>query len=630
MVEKRNIVIGTAGHVDHGKTTLIKALSGIDTDTTEEEHRRGLSINLGFAYMTLDDGTEAGIVDVPGHEKFLKNMLAGAPGLDLALLVIDANEGIMPQTSEHANILRLLGIENFIIVLTKVDGVDEILLEIVQEDIREQFHGTALAEAPIIATDALAEIGIDQVRAEITKRCSQMTREASKLPPRLNVDRSFSVKGFGTVVTGTLIDGMLHVGDDMTIYPSGLQTRIRNIQIHEEDVEVAYPGNRTALNLTKVDVDEVPRGSVLTTAHLPASYMLDVNVQCLPDSPYALELWDRVHVHIGTQEVRARIVPIGAETIHQGETGYLQLRLEEKVSAKVGDHFILRSFSPLHTIAGGTVLDEDPQKHKRFNEEVIESLQVKESGDFGEIMIDFLRKETTGLTDERTISEELNIELPHVKELTGELIDQGKLYAFGHQVMAAEDVQQFTDRVQQLLGDYHDTYPIRSGMPLEEFRTKFKELAPKDLDALLKYITQEELVASEDNRIRLTAFNPELEGEAREISDEIDATFREAGMNPPTPEAVIQDDQTRQEVFNQMIGRQLFRLDKYEYIHMSVYEDARAQVIQHLQRHGEIELATFRDMMDTSRKYAMLLLEHLDDAGVTKRVDDVRILREKE
>ena len=261
---------------------------------------------------------------------------------------------------------------------------------------------------------------------------------------------------------------------------------------------------------------------------------------------------------------------------------------------------------------------------------MIESLQVKESGDFGEIMIDFLRKETTGLTDERTISEELNIELPHVKELTGELIDQGKLYAFGHQVMAAEDVQQFTDRVQQLLGDYHDTYPIRSGMPLEEFRTKFKELAPKDLDALLKYITQEELVASEDNRIRLTAFNPELEGEAREISDEIDATFREAGMNPPTPEAVIQDDQTRQEVFNQMVGRQLFRLDKYEYIHMSVYEDARAQVIQHLQRHGEIELATFRDMMDTSRKYAMLLLEHLDDAGVTKRVGDVRILREKE
>lgn len=630
MVEKRNIVIGTAGHVDHGKTTLIKALSGIDTDTTEEEHRRGLSINLGFAYMTLDDGTEAGIVDVPGHEKFLKNMLAGAPGLDLALLVIDANEGIMPQTSEHANILRLLGIENFIIVLTKVDGVDEILLEIVQEDIREQFHGTVLAEAPIIATDALAEIGIDQLRAEITKRCSQMTREASKLPPRLNVDRSFSVKGFGTVVTGTLVDGMLHVGDDMTIYPSGLQTRIRNIQIHEEDVEVAYPGNRTALNLTKVDVDEVPRGSVLTTAHLPSSYMLDVNVQCLPDSPYALELWDRVHVHIGTQEVRARIVPIGAETIHQGETGYLQLRLEEKVSAKVGDHFILRSFSPLHTVAGGTVLDEDPQKHKRFNEEVIESLQVKESGDFGEIMIDFLRKETTGLTDERTISEELNIELPHVKELTGELIDQGKLYAFGHQVMAAEDVQAFTDRVQQLLGDYHTTYPIRSGMPLEEFRTKFKELAPKDLDALLKYLTQEELVASEDNRIRLTVFNPELEGEAREISDEIDATFREAGMNPPTPEAVIQDDQTRQEVFNQMIGRQLFRLDKYEYIHMSVYEDARAQVIQHLQRHGEIELATFRDMMDTSRKYAMLLLEHLDDAGVTKRVGDVRILREKE
>mgnify|MGYP002758715618 FL=1 len=342
--------MGTAGHVDHGKTTLIKALTGIETDTMEEEHSRGLSINLGFAYMNLENGEEVGIVDVPGHEKFLKNMLAGAPGIDLVLLVIDVNEGIMPQTIEHAAILSLLGIENFIIVLTKMDGADEDLKEIVYEDIKDRFDGTPLAQAPIVETDAVSGIGLDDLRQQITHQCQNVTSNRLDLPARMNVDRAFSVKGIGTVVTGTLKEGVLHLGDAITLYPQKIQTKIKNIQIHKKDVETAYAGNRTALNLAKVDLDQVSRGDVLTTGPLKASYMLDVKVTCLPHSPYALELWDRVHVYLGSREVLARLVPIGSERIEPGQEGYLQLRLEDEVTVKKGDRFVLRSYSPLYTI----------------------------------------------------------------------------------------------------------------------------------------------------------------------------------------------------------------------------------------------------------------------------------------
>lgn len=627
MSEHSNLVLGTAGHVDHGKSTLIEALTGIKTDTTEEEHRRGLSIDLGFAYLTLPNGQQVGIIDVPGHEKFLKNMLAGAPGVDLVLLVVDVNEGVMPQTIEHASILSLLGIENFIIVLTKVKGIDSELKEIVCEDIREQFLDTPLSEAPIIETDAVEGLGLNNLLDKIQERCEVVTNTRHNLPARLNVDRSFSVKGFGTVVTGTLIDGSLQVGDEISIYPAGIKTKIRSIQKHNKDTDIAYAGNRTALNLTKVSLNDVQRGDILSTVPLINSYMLDVKVKCLPESPFALNLWDRVHVHIGTQEVRARIVPIGSEAIGSSEEGYLQLRLEEKVCAKKGDHFILRSFSPVSTIAGGVILEENPKKHKRFDDSVIEKFKVKETGDLRVILLNFLNNISFALTSEREMASYLNIEINQLQEIIKELVSEGKVLAFGHQYISVTLLKDFEQVVVDLLTGYHETYPVRAGMPLEEFRSKFNHLSPKDRDALIKYLDKQGVIVLDENHVRLSTFNTELKDDHEKIKNEIENRWKEAGFLPPKFDEIAEGDKTKEEIIRSMIDKELFRLDKHVYLHREVYEIGKRKTIDFINKHGKITLADFRDMMDTSRKYAVLMLEHLDAIHITERVDDYRVLK---
>ncbi|EKU93434.1 SelB translation factor [Alloiococcus otitis] len=626
MADKENLVVGTAGHVDHGKTTLIKALTGIETDTMEEEHSRGLSINLGFAYMNLENGEEVGIVDVPGHEKFLKNMLAGAPGIDLVLLVIDVNEGIMPQTIEHAAILSLLGIENFIIVLSKVDGVDKDLKEIVYEDIKDRFDGTPLAQAPIVETDAVSGTGLEALRQQITDQCQNVTNSRLDLPARMNVDRAFSVKGIGTVVTGTLKEGVLHLGDAITIYPQKIQTKIKNIQIHKEDVETAYAGNRTALNLAKVDLDQVSRGDILTTGPLKASYMLDVKVTCLPHSPYALELWDRVHVYLGSREVLARLVPIGSERVEPGQEGYLQLRLEDEVTVKKGDRFVLRSYSPLYTIAGGVVLDEAPDKHRRFNDEVIKSFEVKESGDLATLTLYFLDHRSFGLTSQKEIANYLNVEHQELEVTLEDLLADQQVYQFGQGYISENLLDQFTDQVVKLLQDYHETYPIRSGMPLEELRGNFTQVEEKDRDLLLEHLDQEEVISQDDNTVRLASFDPSLSEEQGQVKTNMEKTYKEAGFKPPKVKEVVGDDPVKVEILRSMVDHELVRIDKEVYLHQDAYQAGKEAAIEKIKADGSITLPDFRDLLGTSRKYAVSFLETLDNQGVTKRLGDKRIL----
>lgn len=629
MTDNTNLVIGTAGHVDHGKSTLIEALTGIKTDTTEEENRRGLSINLGFAYMTLNEGQEVGVVDVPGHEKFLKNMLAGASGLDLILLVVDVNEGVMPQTVEHASILQLLGIDNFIIVLTKVHGADEILKEIVIEDIKEQFLDTPLAKAPIVETDAIEGTGLDKLKQTIEDRIQTIKNERYDLSARLNVDRSFSVKGFGTVVTGTLMEGTLHVGDEVNIYPADIKTKIRSIQRHNQDTDVAYAGNRTALNLTKVSLEDVERGSILSAGPLHSTYMLDVKVTCLKEAEFSLDLWDRVHVYIGTQEVRARIVPIGVERILPSEEGYLQLRLEEKVYAKKGDHFILRSYSPVFTIAGGTILDEKPDKHKRFDDDVIHDFEIKETGDLGKILLNYMDHISYELINDKEMSSYLNIEKSEIKEILDQLIDDEKIIAFSHQYISSHLLSKFEDDLVDTLKEYHETFPIREGMPLEELRSKFKKMSPKDRDTLFKYFDEKEVIDLSLNHAKLPDFDSSLEGKTKKLKDDIEQQWRDSGYTPPRIEDVTQNDPIKEEIVRSMIDNELFRLDKDVYIHRDIYELGKSKTIDYIKANGKITLAEFRDMMDTSRKYGIKMLEHLDDSGVTKRIDDYRVLNEQ-
>ncbi|MDO4679978.1 MAG: selenocysteine-specific translation elongation factor [Aerococcus sp.] len=626
-MKKSNFVIGTAGHVDHGKTTLIKALSGVDTDTTREEKERGLTINLGFTFMTLPDGEEVGIVDVPGHERFVKNMLAGVASIDLVLLVIDVNEGIMPQTIEHSSILRLLGVENYIIVLTKVDDADPELKEIIYEDIQERFRNTPLADAPIVETDAVSGTGIEELKQTIQDKLSHLTEKESDLPPRLNVDRAFSVKGFGTVVTGTLVDGPLSVGDELYAYPYNKKTKIRNIQIHNKDQKQAFPGNRTALNLTNVTVEEMERGTVLSGVPLEDSYMLDVKVECLPESPYALELWDRVHVHVGAAEVLARIVPIDKEKIVQGDSGYLQLRLEEQVHVKKGDHFILRSYSPVYTVGGGTILEEEPEKHKRFNEEVIHTLQVKETGDLAQILLDFLNRRSSALTSKKEMMQYLNVEQQQVDEAIETLTQEHELLVFGHQYMSVQKFNEFKKEILSLLETYHAQYPVRQGMPLEELRSKFKNVSAKELDRLLKQLREDQQIAIEYGRARLYDFTYQLDSKSQMERDAMEQTLKDAKMTPPEKDALTHGDEHLEELFNSMMGSEIFQLDRNVYVHMSVYEAAKHFVVDYINEHGELSLGEFRDAWETSRKYGMAFLEHLDAIGLTKRVGDVRVLK---
>lgn len=619
--------MGTAGHIDHGKTTLIKALTGIETDTTAEEKKRGLSINLGFAYMDLANRERLGIVDVPGHERFIKNMVAGVSGIDFALLVIDVNEGIMQQTREHIDILTLLGLKDFIIVLSKVDGVDPDLLEIVKEDIHEQFQGTVLEEAPIVETDATTGYGIEELKALITEKCERLENNDLDLPARMNVDRAFSVKGFGTVVTGTLIEGRIQVGDELTVYPSGLKTKVRTIQIHEEDQESAQAGNRTALNLTKLSLNDISRGDVLSAGPLELSWMLDVKLKCLEDAEQSIELWDRVHLNIGTREVLARIVPLGVGAILPGEEAFVQLRLEEQLTVKKDDRFIIRSYSPVYTIGGGIVLDPNPKKHKRFNEEVIESLKIKEEGDTADILMDFMKHRAHGLTTVKEMSDYLNLPLASCQDIVGGLLDDGQLLAFGHFYMAVDRYEELANEMCGKLKQYHEKESLRRGMPVEEFRSQFNKLSAKELDTITKQLEKDGRIKVEDDIIRLVDFEIQLTDEEEKIKEEILKVLQESAMAPPEVEELTHQDPTYQNVLNMLVGDQVFQLDRYTYLDRTIYEEAVDQIIAFIRKNGSISLAECRDLFQTSRKYALKLLEHLDKSGVTKRQDDVRVLK---
>lgn len=626
----KNIVLGTAGHIDHGKTTLIKALTGIETDTTQEEKKRGLSINLGFAYLDLPNGERVGIVDVPGHEKFIKNMLAGAAGIDLVMLVIDINEGIMPQTREHVDVLNLLGIEDFIIVLTKVEGADEDLKLIVFEDIKEQFLGTALEHAPIIETDAIAGLGIEELKTLLEEKIASIKDTSEDLPARLNVDRAFSVKGFGTVVTGTLIDGSIKVGDELTIYPKDIKTRVRTIQIHEEDKDTADAGNRTALNLTKIDLDDIGRGDVLSASTLESSYMIDAKVSCLSSAEQPMELWDRVHLHIGTREVIGRLVPLGKEKILPGETAFMQIRLEEEVAVKKGDRFILRNFSPVVTIGGGEVLDANPPKHKRFNQDVLESLTVMESGTAAEVLLDFLENRTAGFSSIKEMADYLGEDMKTVESYVKEMVAEGSLLKFGQFYMAKASFENIADKMKALLEAYHQENNMEAGMSLEEFRSRFNKVPPKELNAIIQTLVEKGEFVIEGEIIRMSDYTIAISPAQAKAKEEIDTHIKEAAWSPLTFEEIVGKDKTKREVYMQMRkNNEFYRLDKQVELHQTLYNEALNRLAAFCQQHGEIALADFRNLLDTSRKYALLLLDDFDQRGITQRVEDTRVMNPK-
>lgn len=621
-----NIVIGTAGHVDHGKTTLIKALTGIETDTTHEEKKRGMSINLGFAYLDLPDNLRAGIVDVPGHEKFIKNMVAGLPGINLVLMVIDAGEGVMPQTREHLDILSLLGVRDFIIALTKADTVDEELLEMVEDDIRVQLRHTAAENAPIIRTDALSGRGLDELRTKIAAFAASVKPSADSGAPRLNIDRVFSVKGFGTVVTGTLLDGPLSASDELFCYPLGEKVRVRNIQIHEKNVTHAEPHQRTALNLASVSSGAVKRGDLLCSLPLLPTRMLDTKICCLKSAPAPLRLWDRVRLLIGTREVMARLVPLGSDAILPGKSGFAQLRLEkETLFVKERDRFIIRSYSPMRTIGGGEIVDAAPQKHRRFKKAVLDHLRAKDNGNDEQMLLAYLASCPDTFADVAFLQASTGFDAQKLKtaleKAKDEVIHIGSFY------LAAKNYKKLRGKALQILNDYHRRYPLRGGIPVEEFRSRLRKvLNEKYIAPLLSRLIADKCCRKEGQRYAAASFKIAFSEKQQKARALILKKLSEESMNPLKKEDLNTLSLDAAAVLEALEGNEIISLDGQYVITRSAYQKAVDLAVSFIAKNGRMMLGEFRDISSSSRKNSMLLLEYMDSQNITQRVENYRIL----
>lgn len=624
-----NVIIGTAGHIDHGKTTLIKALSGIETDTTQEEKDRGMSINLGFAYFDLPSGKRCGVVDVPGHEKFIKNMLAGVSGINLVLLLVDSREGIMPQTKEHIDILTLLGIENYIIVMTKIDLVEEEYRELVKEDIREFIAGTVLENSPIIEVDSISKKGLDNLLETIDKKTEDIEAKNIEKNARLNIDRSFQVKGFGTVVTGTLTEGVVNVGDELVIYPKGIKTKVRNIQVHSKDVEKAYAGQRTAINLANIKFDDVKRGDTLATADsLTKTYMLDSEIKLINDERANLELWDRVRVYIGTEEVMARVVPLGTDLLKAGESSFAQLRLEDEIAVKNYDKFIIRTYSPMITIGGGVILDASPKKHSRFNEEILEKLKVQLEGNSTELIANYILSHNNYLVSKDSIVKDLQLPEEEVVESIAQLVETATVYETKLGYIHKKKYEEVLEKLKKLLVEYHNRFKLKVGIPKIEVLSKFKLSQKETLELLDLFIANNE-IRLEGNLVAEKDFVVNYDRKQLAEKERIEEALLEGGFTPPTIKDLTNGEKPKVEILESLIDNTIVRLDADLVLHANVLKEAIQKVEDHFSANDQMGLAEFRDMTGSSRKYSMAILEYIDKLGITRRVENYRVLAKK-
>ena len=624
----KNIIIGTAGHIDHGKTTLIKALTGRDTDTLEEEKKRGISINLGFTYFDLPNNKRAGIVDVPGHEKFIKNMLAGASGIDIVLFVVASDEGVMPQTIEHLDILSFLNIKKGIIVLTKSDTVDDEFKQLVKDDIREKTKGTVLEDADILEVDSISKNGIDELIKRIDNISNDIEEKNENSPARLNIDRVFSVKGFGTVVTGTLMEGKISVDDDLIIYPNMLKTKIRSIQVHGENVKTSYAGQRTAINISNIKVEELKRGDVLASPNsLEESMMLDIKLSLVKHSNKSIKHWDRLRLYHGTREILCRVVPLDKEIVKPGESSYAQLRLEESIVTKKIDNIVLRNYSPLETIGGGIILDNKPKKHKRFDESIINSLKIKEKGEIKDILEVYLKNNLKSYHTLKDIMSYSGENESIIKNSIEQLINENKVVNISNIYMHINQYKNLEESIINCLTNYHKKYRLRSGMLKEELKSKVESrFKTKEMDILLEKLQLKDIIKLDGNLVSKFDFDVKLNDKQIEIKSIIQKQLKVPNTYTLLNINDICINNYYEEVLEYMIGKDIEKLDDTYVMDKEIYENTRDNLINYLKKNNEITLGQYRDMLNSSRKNCMILLENFDRNKITKRDDNKRTL----
>ena len=644
-------VIGTAGHVDHGKSTLVHALTGIDPDRLREEKEREMTIDLGFAWLTLPNGESVGVVDVPGHRDFIENMLAGVGGIDAALFIVAADEGVMPQTREHLAILDLLGIDRGIVALTKLDMAEsEEWVELVAADVSETLEGTALEGAPIVPVSARTGQGLDELTTALQEMLSQVEPRRDRGRPRLPVDRVFSISGFGTVVTGTLADGCFEVGQEVEILPRGLKGRVRGLQTHKQKVERVLPGSRVAMNLTGVGKADLKRGDVITIpGWLRPTVLVDVQLRYLPDtlrqgSGQALQSGSgqaqrplrhntQLKFFSGAAETLARARILGQETLPPGQTGWVQLRLQEPVPLVKGDRFIVRRPSPPTTVGGGIAVDPNPgRKHRRFRPEVLARLETLAQGSPAEILLQALERQGPTLVRDLLSASGLGDAAP---DALAQLLDEGDVVSLGsrqgenlvsNQLLAARSWwTALVDQFSRQLANHHRRFPLRVGMGREALRSQLK-LEPKVFSAAVTHAVTEGLIADEGATVRLPSHEVQFSPDQQRQVDALLARFRsQPYTTPPVKESVAT---VGEEVLGVLVGRgDLVQVSPEVLFLPQTYEEMVARIRAHIEREGSITLGQTRDLLKTSRKYAQGLLEHLDETGVTKRVGDERVLR---
>ncbi len=633
-------VIGTAGHVDHGKSTLVEALTGIHPDRLKEEREREMTIDLGFAWLTLPDGEDVGIVDVPGHRDFIENMLAGVGGIDAALFVVAADEGVMPQTREHLAILDLLQVQGGVVALTKVDLVpDRDWLALVEDDLRQALAGTVLADAPLVRVSARTREGMPELVQALQTCLAGRPPRPDYGRPRLPVDRVFTIAGFGTVVTGTLSDGTLRLGDEVEVLPGGMRARVRGLQTHKRKEEIAVPGSRTAVNLTGVDVDQVRRGQVVARlGTYRSTRRLDVQFRLLPDVAQPLKHNMALKFFIGAAEVVARLRLLGTEELRPGETGWLQLELEEEVVTVRGDRYILRRPSPGETLGGGTVVDPFPHgRHKRFSADTLQALAALERGTPADVVMQALL--ALGAAPLKEVLERANLGSAAAGEALAELRTGGQMINLEERgdnlppdalVTSRGYWEQLSQRAVQEVEGYHRAYPLRRGIPREELKSRLK-LQPRLFNsALRRWVASQSLceaprqdgtplVYRPEHTIR---YNPEQQRSVQRLLGRFTAS-------PYTPPSVKESQaEVGEAVYTALIENgDLLQVAPEVVFSRSGYDSMVSEIRQLLAKQGTLTAAQVRDHFNTSRKYALALLEYLDAQGVTVREGDVRRLK---
>lgn len=631
----KHAIIGTAGHVDHGKTVLVKALTGMDTDRLAEEKRRGITIDLGFAHLDWPDGVCAGIVDVPGHEKFIKNMLAGAGGIDLAMLVIAADEGVMPQTREHLDILSLLGVRDGVVVLAKSDLADARQQELARGQIAELVRGTFLEGRPVLAVSAVTGDGIPELK-EALHRLVLDTRERSTLVPfRLPIDRVFSAAGFGTVITGTLIEGVVRTGDEVELMPSGLTGRIRGIQVHGQSTASACAGQRAALNLTGLKKEDIRRGDTAARpGALRPSRMLDVRLRCLADAGRTILSGSRVHLYHGTSVRLAKAVLLDRDALSPGESCLAQLRMEEPIAARQGDRFVIRFYSPVETIGGGVVLDSCPPRHRRQDPAVLSALAVREDGSLSRRLLQAASEAGTSLPTAGQLAEQAGLEPSALPGALEDLLSSGRLAeVLPGRYAAAPALDTLLLRCRDLLSAYHSRHPLHAGMPAAELRQKlFRSGNPAAADALLGLLSSKGLLNRTAGRYALPEFSVRLTKRQAALRDTLLCRFRQGGMEPEAMEDVLaslplrDQPEARQVLESLLTGGELVRLSPELCWSREIWQAALEVLRAQCADGRTVTLAALRDALGTTRKYALLFLEACDRRHITVREGDVRRL----